>query len=463
MQTDRTWRERWLNLRDATSPLLGPRGFLYALLITVPLLRTGAWETPLGGTVKIGDLCALGLVASFFARTLMRRGGRETLRMLRDPFLLSFAIFLAIQVLSLLSAALRTSLVGGSLVSAGDRTAFVRLWIKRISLGVYSSLLAFTISEWIADVDELKRSWRLLLLSSGLASLFGVAQLFGTVAGFDLGLMSAGRWYVPRLVGTASEPSFFADFLVGIVPMALALLLGRSYLGSRWQHLLITILLIASLFLTFSTGGWISAAVAGSLLLTFAIKRHAGPIPKELRFLSIAVLAAVLLSVLVIPNALRGIVGTVGKVWDSASRLSVAVRFTQTKTGLRMFLAHPTLGVGLARYPFLFDDYYDPYMHTFSIGTSYTASNLYALLLAETGILGLGAFILVVVLIYRGLYETIKGASSPHDWMALGGIAALSAKLVSQAALGNLYLLDLWVLIGLLLANVKLRGGRERP
>jgi putative inorganic carbon (HCO3(-)) transporter len=203
-----------------------------------------------------------------------------------------------------------------------------------------------------------------------------------------------------RIVGPVGDPNFFAQIMIVLVPLALERLLHE-------RKLLLKILagwaLIASFLtvvFTFSRGGFLALIV--SLIIFFIIYP---PRPYEL-LVSIGVGVILLFfipttyfdRILSLQNLIPGESGQINLRADRA----IQGRASENLTAWLMIQEHPFLGVGLSNFPSLYQDY------TKQIGLAPSASarsphNLYLEVAAETGVLGLSAFMLMVWLAIRSV------------------------------------------------------------
>ena len=208
-----------------------------------------------------------------------------------------------------------------------------------------------------------------------------------------------------RLVGPVGDPNFYAQVMVVLVPLALERLLHE-------KKLLLKILagwaLIASLLtvtFTFSRGGFLALIV--SLIIFFIIYP---PRPREL-LVSIGIGITLLFF---IPTSYFDRITSLQDLIPSESgqvnlRVDRAIqgRASENLTGLLMIQENPLLGVGLSNFPSRYQEY------TKQIGLAPSLSarsphNLYLEVAAETGILGLSAFMLMIWFAIRSIITTRK-------------------------------------------------------
>jgi putative inorganic carbon (hco3(-)) transporter len=139
---------------------------------------------------------------------------------------------------------------------------------------------------------------------------------------------------------------------------------------------------------------------------------------------------------------------------------SLRGRSSEMLTGLAMFAEHPILGVGAG-------NYYNNYQHyAQQIGIEFRAEardphSLYIQLLAETGILGTVAFLLMVIFLFDALNKACRAIErSPHliswlPWISAIRLAILSY-LMTSVFLHNAYIRYLWILIAMALTGIQI-------
>jgi O-antigen ligase len=129
-------------------------------------------------------------------------------------------------------------------------------------------------------------------------------------------------------------------------------------------------------------------------------------------------------------------------------------------TGLAMFAEHPILGVGAGNYPANYQRY------TQLIGIEFRAEerdphSLYVQLLAETGILGTAAFLLMIFFLFDALNKACRALEhAPHlaewlPWISSYRFAILSY-LLTSIFLHNAYIRYLWILIAMALTGIQI-------
>jgi len=296
--------------------------------------------------------------------------------------------------------------------------------VSRAPLVTYltEGLLLFLImSNAVRTTRTLSRVlWALILAGSfmGAVSIYqelthtygndyaGLAQVdrFGTGGGFNIAPGESDvKVLRPRLGGPLGSENRYAQILVAVLPLALIRTFRERTRRLRLTAAGASLLITGGLLLTFSRG----AAVAVAVTLAFmALLRE---LPLRHLLVTLAIVTGVV--VLVVPDyvtRLRSLEGvTAISSSDSASRpdASIVGRRTENLAAWNTFLDHPIVGVGPGVY---FKEYSRKYANR--LGLRYLQSerrghSLYLEMAADTGLVGLGAFLAMVgtslVLLYQ--------------------------------------------------------------
>ncbi len=243
--------------------------------------------------------------------------------------------------------------------------------------------------------------WTLLIVGAFLGGLsvyqavtgtygndyFGFAQ---TDATNDLGVAVSG---LHRLAGPIGEKNRYAQIMLMLVPLALFQAWSERRRILRVAAFGITILTSAAVILTFSRGAAVGFAL---VIVIMVVLRYIKPIQLFLvLLLAVGLLVAVpsyaerLTSLQAITDALTG--NTSGTVTDN----SILSRATENIAALNVFADHPLIGVGPGEFSTYYRQYADQ-VGLLSKAADREAHNLYLGTAAETGILGLVCFLMVL-------------------------------------------------------------------
>ena len=376
--------------------------------------------------------------------------------------------------------------VGTSVNEAGprDRIAFnssnvsiYLVWAIIILLGtmLLSMMAAINISSSLKEVSKWLEFLVLVLLGAQyirtrrqvwtiivLVCVAGITQaMYGYFqAFFNLGPEAFIRDTSLRVYGTFGQPNPFA----GYINLSLSISLALMLLGSNWRTRLLAglsaILLAGAEYLTQSRGGEIAIAVATLFIVIVGLPH----LRKLMALLALAGLGVVevffagWIPAYVLSPVFKflGLI-QISFVNPSNDDYSTAERLAHWIAGVHMFLSHPLIGVGIGNYP----DAYPGYFITIFVNSLGHAHNYYINIAAETGAIGLTAYLLFLMAIFVTGGSSLQAISKKYKndrALAIGLLAALISVCVHNLV-DDLYVHSLTNLIALLLiALIRLEG-----
>ena len=278
-----------------------------------------------------------------------------------------------------------------------------------------------------------------------------------------------------RARGPVDEPNRFAQTLLVLVPLAVAMFRGGRTPLARAAAAAAGLLLVGGVLTTLSRGGFLTLVVLTVLMVAARWMRAS-------RVLALAVVLA--LAAPSIPFFQARITQTAvafglvdAEVPASARQIDSAslIRMTVMVAAARVFLDHPVLGVGPGQFGPIYSQAYsrDPAVNVHELPPGdWRAHSLYLEIAAESGILGLSAFLAIVVLLLRRLWalsrrwlHTDEHLSDLAVALALGLVAYQVSGLFLHLNFQPYY----WFLVALagaavhLLAAAQPRDGRAAP
>lgn len=254
----------------------------------------------------------------------------------------------------------------------------------------------------------------------------------------------------PRLGGPLGSENRYAQIMVVLLPLALVRVFREQ---SRRLRLLATgasLLILGGLLLTFSRG---AAVALGVILLLMVLLR-------ELRVRQIVILlAAVTAAVaLVIPDyvtrlsSLQGVTGISTTDESGYPDRAVLGRVTENLAAWNTFLDNPLTGVGPGVY---FSEYSQEYANRLGLRyleTNRRAHSLYLEMAADTGLIGLGAFVVMVLTAAGYLYRNARywrDRDRERSILASSFLFALLGYLATAVFLHLSYQRFFWALLAL--------------
>lgn len=358
---------------------------------------------------------------------------------------------------------------------------------QAVDLGRAVSVLIFTLftmslgilaTNMISSGGALRQAVIILFFSGLLVGLFGLFQFGGDVVGLPKSVTLLKEGYTsrvfgfPRIQAFSMEPLYLANYL--LIPLSLLaayFLAGFQFkaekVKSLWERLIanpyfiaaLLVLLLVNFILTVSRGGYLGLAVAVLVFAVFYFRR----IFTWRNVLIVAVLGLVYWGVTFAlsqseARAGREFFGHVS-LNDLYEGESVQGRLATFQGALNIYRRDPILGIGLGNYgPAV------KYYPTYPPETGWDiVNNQYIELLAETGLFGLITFLSIfIVLIWRSILA-IRTAKDPFlQATTIGLLAALCGTLVQYNFFSTLYIIHIWVLVGLLagVQNLAIKNGK---
>jgi uncharacterized membrane protein YfbV (UPF0208 family) len=209
-----------------------------------------------------------------------------------------------------------------------------------------------------------------------------------------LGVFASGCRETVRVYGTFSHPNVLGGFIAVLLPLQLVYLrLGRyarTYIRDRSVVSVSMLFGVAALVLTFSRSAWIVAGLGVvSVLVLEKMWRDEGLMVQRAFWILMSVLAVGLVCV--------------GLVYHpSLTDPSVTMRADLAAAAIRLWLQSPWFGVGLGNYLVRLPDV----STARSMFFLQPVHNIYLLVFAETGLVGLVAFLLLIGNgIWRGIHS----------------------------------------------------------
>ena len=417
-----------------------PRFLLAVIILDIPLQvgthlyyrESDAAVGAMGGLSLSATTIALaGLYVSWLIRTLIRRNFRQ-----RSSLRISIALLLYILVNVL------------SISVAQD----VPLALFEVTLLVESSLLFLYVANVIRTRPDVLFVVVLLLIACLAESALMIAMRLTVTPStmWDLPIHLRADWAAHgtfmRIGGTVGSPNVAAAYL------SISLALGASVLFTSltrtYKVLAMWVLGLGSvaLILTFSRGGWLALMLAVAILC-FAVWRRRGLSTKVL----LATAGLLLLLYLPFHNVVSArVLGD-----DKGSAES---RVPLMNLAFRIVEANPVLGVGANNFTVVMNRYLSP---EFRQGFLFAVHNKYLLVLAETGPVGLLAFLAFLLgTMWRG-WQCWRLCEEPFSLLALGlttGIAGHMVHMTVDVFRGRPTQQLVWLIAGLLTAMCRMRS-----
>ncbi|MCY3833169.1 MAG: O-antigen ligase family protein [Chloroflexi bacterium] len=421
-----------------------PLTALVLLLVLAPLRTLIATEASAVFPFDVGQILFGLFLLSSLAQDIARR--RPILRFRPDPVLL---------------AVLAICMVFGiGAWRGGDIASWLSEWLKWVVIAIMI---------WrLSETARFAWAWLVfaVVLSAGANALVGIYIFFGGSGADHLVIMS--RYF--RAFGTFGQPNPFGGFMGIALPLAIAVSLcqleyvlacSRQRAVIDWRRVILltmsgfaSALILAALFASWSRGAWLGIAAALALMLVCWPRRL-------VQGAALALVGAALLfasaSANLLPASIANRLTTAATdlftisdargIHIHASNYAVIERLAHWQAARNMAQHHPFFGVGLGNYAGAYENYRlikweDPLGH---------AHNHYLNILAETGIVGLSAYVGFWLVIFWLTWRTRRHPDRLARSVAVGLLGCWTYIAV-HSIFDNLYVNNLFLHIGVLLS-----------
>jgi hypothetical protein len=464
-----------------------------AFLVALPVTSFRFLPAELGGKTQVRPLSIYPLLILIVLVTIPR--------LIKKPLPITFLPLFAFVIAALVSSLFSLSLDLEAFKGVTMTSRIVRNVIT-LGIGVAIYLTSVLIHR---DSDDLRFSLRWLYVGFVIVLLWGsfqaayVIHYNGTYFGFlnkIQSLVSTQELYQTRISGLTYEPKWFAEQITFLLmPWLLAAVITKRSVFKwhyRWLSIELLLLVWSAIVLVFTfsrTGLFVLVLLTFvSVLLSRSFRKPhplVGRLPVRRRWLRIieATLAALVLTALL---AFAGSKNTYfSRLWRYFSEgkagsktyleyIAFGQRFAYAETAFRIFEDYPVLGVGLGNYAFFFDkklpnrswqnlpEIIRQVTPTERGNQLITPKNLYARLLAETGLVGTIVFTTFVIAVLGcSLYLFFSPLPEQRYWGLAGlfGIAVFATVVFSTDSFA---IPNMWVVFGLITAAAHLPAWSER-
>ena len=409
---------------------------VWAMIAIITLLPFGSLPFKVVFTPTFLDLAMLAVVFLYAIQWMTGERRRLTLTPAHGPI----ALFMGLMIFSFV-----VGYPNGPLTSN---------LLRQFAEMLLSLAFAFILVDYVDTRAKLARLTRLLIIGGAALGVIGIVlyalpdtlsesalsalRVFNYPAGGVLRYIEDNPENAERAIATAVDPNALGGMLAMIGALAAPqLLIRRPLLDRRALAFAAFGLITVCLILTFSRGA-MAALVAGLLLIAAARYR---------RMLIVLALGAALVLVLPVTQdyVTRFVEGVQGQ------DLATQMRFGEYKDAFILINRYPVLGVGFSGAP--------------EIDIYVGVSNAYLLIASKMGLVGLGAFGLVIAVVFGWAAARRKAVYADESLTALwlGLLAGLAAALtvglfdhyffnLNFQAAGTLF----WMFVGLSLAATRL-------
>jgi len=336
--------------------------------------------------------------------------------------------------------------------------------IEVIIFSLFTIVLSFMTVNMIPDKSALEKTIWALFISASFIGLFGLFQFGGNVVGLPNSITQLKVGYdskvfgFPRIQALSMEPLYFANYLLIPLSLALAYYFGHVNIFKRWWLISLMAVLLLNFVLTVSRGGYLGLAVTLLLFAIYYFKQIFTRKTVTIFVIFLAVAGGVYFALLKSESrALNNFISHATLQDAKTGSESVQGRLSTFDFAYAAFKKNPVLGIGIGNY--------GPYAKDYPPVAPKTGwdivNNQFIELLAETGMVGAISYGLVLLVVIWRSFAALKRAKEPFLRATMFGLfAAFVGVMVQYNFFSTLYIIHIWILVGLLMAvqNLILRG-----
>ncbi len=258
--------------------------------------------------------------------------------------------------------------------------------------------------------------------------------------------ISALYHYTGGVASIYSNRNQYGNYLIFIIPMAVAFVIYDRHLMQKLMNLGALFALALSLIFTFSRGAWLGCLFGLSVFM------------RNWRAWVLA-LVAIMAIYYFTPENIRI---RFRSIWDPNVKSANTSRMLIQLSGLRLWLQHPVLGVGTGN----FEIAVAGTRVSSLLPTRLSAHNTYLEMLAETGVIGFGAFVWFIWFITTKVWRIkVKPGYQADMIYKLALLSAWLALIIHLVVITAFFNSMPWFLIGLIFAadRILARDEEELP
>lgn len=407
------------------NPLLG----MFLLVFFLPFERIGSVDVA-GVTIRISQVIAILTICAW----VIRGFALNKFKLRPNPLVIPSIIFICINIVALINA------------PNLQRSILVLVFT------VFTIAISIAVPNIIRHKQQVEMVLRILLIGMTVVSLFGIYQFLGDLAGLPTSLTGLRAQYTkailgfPRVQSTALEPLYFANYLLIPLSIAMAFVLSRATTIKRWLLIVVLILGGINFVLTVSRGGYIALAVALGILVLGYWRESIRPRNVITVFIVGSIVAITAFRFFNVGEQIDSFVNHVTDLFGGAS---YAERVETFDTAFEIWNQHPWIGIGAGGF-----GPYSAYQALEAPAEGYKiVNNEYIELLAETGVLGLSIYVIMILIIF---VRSIKAWRTSNDGLLRAALAGLLCAfigiLVQYNTFSILYIMHIWFTIGMIIA-----------
>jgi putative inorganic carbon (hco3(-)) transporter len=315
-----------------------------------------------------------------------------------------------------------------SMVSIYNSTNLMASWLGIIRM-VKLCILMLAVATLVRDKRDIRALFIAFFISVVIQSVVCIVQyMTGSFFNLlDLGAVHTGN--MSRVPGTMGWPNTVGAFLAALTSMAFILYITKADKKITVLSLIAALMGFIALIATYSRGSWLSFIIALFFSVFVAHLRKWLNVNTALRLFVIAGVLIVVVLTSFSSTFTQDILVRLNQIESSPGAIND--RISLNIIAENMILSHPLLGVGLNTFVEVLREYD-------TIGISYTLAypvhNAYLLIASETGLVGLGLFLVFTGTTLVSLFRVVKNMDRLTSVSAICLVSGMVAILVSNIA-----------------------------
>lgn len=320
-----------------------------------------------------------------------------------------------------------------------------------LAFTVFTMSVAIILPNLVKNPKQLQWVLYTLMAAYALVTAFGIFQFLGDIVGLPQSITGLRDLYTkdilgfPRVQSTALEPLYFANFLLLPLCLIMAVYLNKAVKFNSWILAGLVALGGLNLVLTVSRGAYIAFAVSFMILAIFLFK-------KIFTFRNIVFFLIIILLVGIGAYQFFSLEDTLQDFVDHSVNLfegaSYEERMDTFEIAERAWTEHPVIGIG----PGSFGPYAANHPYIVPTDGFRIVNNVYLEILAESGVLGLAVFAVIILILILRTLKAIKLAKDKFTkTILIGLLAAFAGILVQYNTFSVLYIMHIWYTIGMMI------------
>ncbi len=280
--------------------------------------------------------------------------------------------------------------------------------VRVFTFFVSAFILGLVVAVSVSDQEKLKKLLSFFYLAMLITAAVAFYQrVMGVEVDASLTDLELNEGMPGRVYSTFENPNNYAEYIVLLLPMALAYCTMLSRRKLRLGAILLLILPVGALLMTYSRSGWVSFALAVMVFVFFYDKR-----------LLLPLLALCIMAIPLLPETIYNRILTIGTTADSSNMYRVYI----WDSALQMLRHHGIAGLGLG--PANFRAVYLAYAHAEALPAPH--SHMLALeIWLEMGLLGILSFLAYYLSTLRNAIASFKAADKSVRIVLIAGVSAL--------------------------------------